>query len=405
MDYSTSSVTVNPISVSNLPVNSGIANNSIDFKFDRQKARQAGKPDRVPLAVRQEAENFIKSYSQPGPARPYNSTIEPELARPGSENFTWFNKRNERNVGLTLFDKEGAIEPGRAVHAETGELVSWCTRYAGFAYSPGTGTVHRLNCKSRQCEHCSLWWSLNWQKSIQAKVEADQAIGLKPPSRTIVLTSAYDAGHKKFWAALRYFWQLIRARKELADIQYWGVVEYNQDHTQPHFHFILANDAYIPYAFLQKCWKTAQKWAHFKKIAWNVWIEKIKPGNLFKYLLKYLGGAKGGKDEVPRPENWSGRYTRSSRKFFQHGRQAMLNAVRLQNWLIKIAVFQMDGGDPDSQSGPAGRAFSLYSLRPAELSYFLNDADLEFSKLQYLITRKWDYEQDRLRATKVNKEG
>jgi len=149
------------------------------------------------------------------------------------------------------------------------------------------------------------------------KHEEDKKRGINI-TRAISLTTSYDPGYQAVWLALKYFWRDMR--KTYPKVQYWGVVEYNQNHTQPHFHFILDKDEYIKdgFDYIQNLWQKAQQQAHFKEIAWNVSIGQVR-GDIEKYFTKYLTKLVGGKDEIPRPENWQGRYVRYSKKFFGAG--------------------------------------------------------------------------------------
>jgi hypothetical protein len=178
------------------------------------------------------------------------------------------------------------------------------------------------------CEDCGFYWAWKWRTLLGHKIKRDlEKTGLKI-SRAISLTTSYDPGYKKVWIALKRFWQHLR--KEYPGLQYWGVTEYNQKHTQPHFHFILSDDCYIPQATIQYYWEKAQSQANFEHIAWNVRIEEIK-GDIQKYFTKYVTKLTNGKDEIPRPENWAGRYVRYSRKFFENGvsTQEILAVLRL----------------------------------------------------------------------------
>lgn len=191
-----------------------------------------------------------------------------------------------------------------------------CRWAIGYAYTPDTMLLHFLGCKRRLCEDCGYYWAWKWRTLLGHKIKRDlEKTGLKI-SRAISLTTSYDAGYKKVWLALKRFWAHIR--KEYPKVQYWGVTEYNQKHTQPHFHFILSEDTYIPHATIQYYWEKAQSQALFEHIAWNVRIEEIK-GDIQKYFTKYVTKLTNGKDEIPRPENWQGRYVRYSRRFFENG--------------------------------------------------------------------------------------
>jgi len=97
---------------------------------------------------------------------------------------------------------------------------------------------------------------------------------------------------------------------------------------------------FIDREFMQECWQKAQTSAHFKHIAWNVRIEAVK-GNIEKYFTKYLTKLVGGKDEIPRPENWAGRYVRYSKKFFGVGisTKDILQALLVQRNLDNDTFF------------------------------------------------------------------
>jgi hypothetical protein len=120
-------------------------------------------------------------------------------------------------------------------------------------------------------------------------------------------------------------------RKQFPGIQYWGVTEYNQEQTQPHFHFILGDDKYIPQPVIKEIWEKVQRWAGFESIAWNVYIEEIKDeSDIQRYFTKYLTKLTGGKNEIPDREKWKGRYVRYSKKFFQFSIDIILTALFVQ---------------------------------------------------------------------------
>lgn len=195
------------------------------------------------------------------------------------------------------------------------KYLAQCPRSPGWVYTPGKdkNLVHFLSCKSRQCEKCGYYWSWKWRQLLLEKQKSDARLNKPVISRAITLTTAYDPGYQKVWYALKIFWRIVR--ENYPNLQYWGVTEYNQKHTQPHFHFILSDDTYIPQVQLTAIWEKAQEKAGFEKIAYKVWIEKIR-SNIQAYFTKYLTKLTGGKDEIPKPENWRGRYVRYSRKFF-----------------------------------------------------------------------------------------
>lgn len=207
-----------------------------------------------------------------------------------------------------------------------------CPASPGYAFSPGRDKqqVHFLNCKRRLCEQCGWFWSWKWRKMLADKKLSDERAGKPCISRAITLTTASDPGHEKAWSALKWFWQLIR--KKYKNLQYWGVTEYNQRQTQPHFHFILSDDCYIPQVFIKTCWETAQRWAGFSRIAFDVRIEKIS-SNIQAYFTKYLTKATDTKNEIPRPDKWHGRFVRYSRHFFAVPVPAILASLQLNRAL------------------------------------------------------------------------
>lgn len=180
-------------------------------------------------------------------------------------------------------------------------------------YPNSPSTAHIAACRRRDCDFCGKLWRNSWLNRLGAE-EKQRAFDGKPPAvLMLTLTTAYQADYKQVYAALRYFWQEIR--KRFPAVEYWGVVEFNQNHTQPHLHFLLANTKFIEYRFIRSCWETAQRWAKFEKIAFIERIEKIR-ASVPAYMLKYLTKLTGGKDEIPRREMWQGRFVRYSRKFF-----------------------------------------------------------------------------------------
>lgn len=233
-----------------------------------------------------------------------------------------------------------------------------CPKNAGlFVYNPSTKKSMTLPCRSRTCPACGKGWSRNWQNRLGWNEFFFQ------DDKALTITSAYDPGYKKFWIALKNFWRNVRMychvrpaiiNKETGEhrpklfyksdpagnrawmehkqkklqpggdnykiirpyrnIEFFGVVEYNQKHTQPHFHFILRS-GYIPQKIIKKCWEKAQRQAHFEQIAFDVRIEKVKT-SVKQYFFKYITKQANGKDELPKPENWQGRGVRYSRAFF-----------------------------------------------------------------------------------------
>lgn len=212
----------------------------------------------------------------------------------------------------------------------------------GFNCSPGwrftpaidRGGIHFLSCKRRSCPKCGKYWAWKWRKMLEDKALSLEREGLPSMRRTITLTTAYDPGYERLYIALQMFWKELR--KSYPGLQYWGVTEYNQEQTQPHFHFILADDCFIPQRQLQEIWEKVQRWAGFEKIAWNVGIEEIKDGSdIQRYFTKYLTKLTGGKNEIPDREKWGGRFVRYSRKFFSFPTKVVLMALQLNSDIAK----------------------------------------------------------------------
>jgi hypothetical protein len=201
----------------------------------------------------------------------------------------------------------------------------------GWKFCPATdsGKVHFLSCKRRECSKCGKYWAWKWRKMLEDKALSLERQGLPAMRRALTLTTAYDPGYERCRIALSMFWKEIR--KRYPSLQYWGVTEYNQLQTQPHFHFILGNDCYIPQPEIKEIWEKVQRWAGFEKIAWNTYIEEIKDNSdIQRYFTKYLTKLVGGKNEIPDREKWKGRFVRYSKKFFDWPTDVILTALFLQ---------------------------------------------------------------------------
>jgi hypothetical protein len=201
----------------------------------------------------------------------------------------------------------------------------------GWRFTPATdaGKVHFLSCKRRSCPRCGKYWAWKWRKMLEDKALSLERQGLPAMRRALTLTTAYDPGYERMRIALSMFWKELR--KLFPGLQYWGVTEYNQEQTQPHFHFILGNDCYIPQPKIKELWEKVQRWAGFKVVAWNVYIEEIKDNSdIQRYFTKYLTKLTGGKNEIPDREKWKGRYVRYSKKFFAWPTDVILTALFVQ---------------------------------------------------------------------------
>jgi hypothetical protein len=274
--------------------------------------------------------------------------------------------------------------------------------------------IHPMLCKARRCEQCGFYWAWKWRLALRDKKDTLERQGSPNISRAITLTTAYDCGYEKMWMALKYFWRYLRryspdftrpfskGRKKLkhgvkqarfpyAMLQYWGVVEENQEHTQPHLHFIIYNPSddkksYIPKELIKRAWQEAQKEAGFEKIAWDTRIEKIK-SDVSRYFTKYLTKLTGGKDEIPL-ESWGGRFVRYSVAskirpgFFSVG----VGAITAAHGLAKY--FQ----DPTEE-----RSYCLIAQNVG-LDEFIEIAKGEANTLNAIIKSGWDWQADKIRA-------
>lgn len=279
------------------------------------------------------------------------------------------------------------------------------------AYEKGLpALVHPMLCKKRTCEKCGWFWQWRWLLMLKHKAESDARLGNNPIRRAVTLTTAYDPGFEKCWYAIKMFWELLRdysfeltvpkgktrrvwkdesrkgepialATRPYRYVQYWGSTEYNQKHTQPHFHFILHNDQYIPMTLIKSLWIKAQKQAGFDKIAWDTRIEEIKT-DVSKYFTKYIAKMTGGKDEIPRRENWRGRFIRYSRKFFD----VPTGCITVKHGWDKYC------SDPHSERSyyltTQGTPFQEFKQRAGETVY----------ELTHLLNRPWDWEDDNFRG-------
>jgi hypothetical protein len=188
-----------------------------------------------------------------------------------------------------------------------------CPKSPGYWYGSKTG-IHSLGCKSRQCEVCQKYWSTRMRIALNYKQSHYEFFGGKIPFLVMTLTFWEYADNKKVWNILRYFWQLLRDEVK-SEVLYFKCVEFNQKHTLPHLHFILQGQTFIAHELIRACWKKAQSWGKCSKLAWNVNIQEIEK-SMAGYLSKYLTKAGNEKDEIPRPENWKGRYVSYSPGFF-----------------------------------------------------------------------------------------
>jgi len=246
-----------------------------------------------------------------------------------------------------------------------------------YAFLSGAGQICRLGCKARNCDACGKYWSTKWRAILN-----EYHISHKTPTLALGLTTSYDCGSYKLWRALKYFWRLIRA--EYPKVEYFGVVEFNQAHTQPHLHFCVVGYDFIRYQYIRTCWQQAQRWAGFNSIAWNTRIEEIKKG-IAAYFTKYITKATGSKDEIPTKEEWNGRYVRYSRKFFMIPAQTLFLAWKFNR---------------QTASGNFPTIYTTFEPnKQLSLLPFIFWSFERQKKLKEFLNRPWDYQSDRENAT------
>lgn len=260
----------------------------------------------------------------------------------------------------------------------------YCPQAPGWSFSK-TGGLHVLKCKSRKCEYCGQFWAWKWRQALAEKDEYDQAMGIPRARLALTLTLRQNVEYLTVQRVLEFFWRSVR--KKNPDLEYWGVVECDQKHQRPHFHFILANCVFIPYQDLRQYWVNAQKWAGINDQAWVLRVETIEK-NIQAYFTKYVTKLLGGKDEIPRRDQWQGRYIRYSRKFFPASVSTM--AV-YASWRRQWEANRFDW--------PA-HPYSQYQqhITHAGLTHFINECKITDQEIIDTLNREWDYLDDHLRV-------
>lgn len=258
----------------------------------------------------------------------------------------------------------------------------------GWIYSPSKQYLRAMNCKRRNCEECGWYWAWKWRQALIGKSEYDTDLKKAyKADKALTLTFAENLPFKNVTRAIEYFWREIR--RAYPKVAYWGVVEFNQKHTLPHLHFILAGAPFLEVDLIDYAWKKAQKWAGFTKIAWNIRIEKIKK-NIQAYFTKYITKlTDGGKDEVPRRENWGGRFVRYSQNFFPISVPALLAG---RAWCRQLA-----------EDSELDKVYSHVRKPMAGLSGFMEKSDREESKIYLIINGKWEPWRDQGRGSPLEK--
>lgn len=268
------------------------------------------------------------------------------------------------------------------------EKIKRCPNSPGWYHEKTTG-LHAMHCKARNCEVCGEYWSYKWRSALKEKAEYDKAMGIPTPELALTLTFRAQVDYKICYAVLRYFWQLVR--QVYPNVEYWGVVEYNQHHTQPHLHFVLGGSTFIPFEFIRNCWIKAQNWGGIEDPAFITRIEKIR-GNIQQYFTKYITKLTGGKDEIPRREQWQGRYIRYSKKFFPTSVPAMaVYASWRRQWEADLYLWQF-------------RSYSVFKDRAclAGVSGFIDRAIEADGTIDYWVNRDWNPLADKLKAEKIS---
>lgn len=238
-----------------------------------------------------------------------------------------------------------------------------------------------MNCKRRTCEDCGWFWAWRWRQALKEKAVNDNALGLRRADKALTLTFAENIPYVTMQGILRQFWKLLR--RAYPNIEYWGVVEFNQAHTIPHLHFILAGAPYLEIDYLDYCWKVAQIRYKVEHLAWNLRIEKIRK-NIQAYFTKYVTKLLGGKDEIPRRENWGGRFVRYSRGFFPIPVNAMLAGKKFQEKL--------------KANDDLDRVFWHVRKPRQALFGFKIEAQRQNREIDAIVKRTWEPAADRSRA-------
>jgi len=184
-----------------------------------------------------------------------------------SEEKAWFAQRQK-----TRRDSGSILDYVRIIEPSSEKIHNLCS--PGWIYSPSKGTIHRMNCKRRTCEDCGWFWAWRWRQALKQKAINDKDLRLPKADKALTLTFAENVPYVTMQGILRQFWKFVR--RGYPGIEYWGAVEFNQAHTIPHLHFILAGAPYLELDYLDYCWKVAQKRYKLEHLAWNLRIEKIR---------------------------------------------------------------------------------------------------------------------------------
>lgn len=267
----------------------------------------------------------------------------------------------------------------------------------GWKYNASQQTLHRMNCRRRGCKECGWYWSWTWRSAINAKVERDKAFKLPPARLALTLTMAEYPDYKVVYDCFRYFWQEMR-KSDFPGVQYLCFPEENQTHDLIHFHLIIDKIDFMYHEIIRQHWLTAQRWAGVEQSAWVLRVERIKK-NVAAYFAKYITkNLDGRKDEIPRRENWKGRYVRASKFFFgeltdpdlPYRERKPLNRATLVNSLTLQRV--LEAGDELDRL--------YYQVREPLVSLpgFIEKADQAAAALDVILKKEWNPFTDADRA-------
>lgn len=188
-----------------------------------------------------------------------------------------------------------------------------------------SGQKFTPNCKSWRCPKCREPWGRKWSSVIS------EQLTFTPATLLVNLTTAEMVDNETTAQALRRF--IKSWRRSFGPTEYIKVVEYNKNHTQPHFHLILCCSEYKPeempknfpkdlswpedtFDFIAGMWREALEfYAPELKPTTVVWCQPPKSGPAAtSYAVGYVTG-KSLKNEEP-DSTWQGRKITNSKNFF-----------------------------------------------------------------------------------------
>lgn len=251
---------------------------------------------------------------------------------------------------MTTFAEQKALDYKRLV--DSGLL---CRSKFGRLFesvSIKTGAIYDINCKSWRCAKHRPKWAYKWSSIIQERLKTMDITLL------VNLTTAEMTDHETIHKALRRFMQKFRVK--FGPTEYVKVVEYNVQHTQPHFHLLVAIEEMklgtmperfrnldgrklswpIPmYEFIKKLWGDCLEYfAPGLKRTIVVWCQPPASSSASsRYAVKYATGA--NKDEEP-DATWTGRKLTYSKNFFMKPVSDMWREILEQ---------QFGPGDPEDK--------------------------------------------------------